>query len=95
MPEIPAPDPAPDRAEFGRNGLLDKLHAGDGATPEGRYRVKAKNARSRFHRALLIDYPNAEDLVEFAAARRDGRISAGRFGRRLARGQSHRMTVLV
>jgi len=65
------------RAEFGRNGLLDKLHAGDGATPEGRYKVSRKNGGSRFFRALLLDYPNASDLAEYERARRQGRIRSG------------------
>lgn len=67
------------RAELGRNGLLDKLHAGDGATPEGRYRITAKKdtGHSRFHRALVINYPNSEDLNEFSQARRRGAIPRG------------------
>ncbi|HOX26923.1 MAG TPA: L,D-transpeptidase [Candidatus Krumholzibacteria bacterium] len=65
------------RAEFGRNGLVDKLHAGDGATPEGQYRVSRKNQGSRFYRALLLDYPNAADLAEYERARRQGRIRSG------------------
>jgi hypothetical protein len=64
-------------AEFGRNGLSDKLHAGDGATPEGRYFVKEKRdvGSTRWHRALVINYPNAEDWREYESARRSGRIS--------------------
>lgn len=67
------------RAELGRNGLLDKLHAGDGATPEGRYRITAKKdtGHSRFHRALVINYPNSDDLTEFSQARRRGAIPRG------------------
>ena len=65
------------RAEFGRKGMLDKLYSGDGATPEGRYRISAKNAASRYHLALLLDYPNAEDRARFAAERRRGRVPAG------------------
>lgn len=65
-------------AEFGRKGMQDKLYAGDGATPEGRYRVRAKNAASRYTLALLIDYPNAEDRTRHAQAKREGRVPAGR-----------------
>jgi lipoprotein-anchoring transpeptidase ErfK/SrfK len=64
-------------AEFGRNGFLDKLHAGDGATPEGRYKVTHKNKGSRYHLALLLDYPNAADKAEHAQARRQGRVREG------------------
>ncbi len=67
-------------AELGRNGLADKLYAGDGATPEGRYRIVEKKDRgaTRYYRALMLDYPNAADLREFRAARRRGLVPAGR-----------------
>jgi hypothetical protein len=63
-------------AEFGRNGLSDKLHAGDGATPEGRYFVREKRdvGNTRWHRALVINYPNAEDWQQYQKARRTGSI---------------------
>ena len=38
-----------------------KRQQGDGRTPEGIYRISGRKARSRFHRALLISYPNARD----------------------------------
>jgi hypothetical protein len=59
---------------LGRNGLLDKLHAGDGATPEGRYRVIEKRTKSQYHKALLLDYPNAEDRKEFLRLKKKGLI---------------------
>ncbi len=67
-------------AELGRNPLADKLYAGDAATPEGIYRVVEKKAGSAtlWHRALLLDYPTAEDRREFAAARRAGLVPRGR-----------------
>ena len=51
---------------------------GDNATPEGRYRIIRKRGRgeTRYHRALEIDFPNAEDRRAFTAAKRDGRIPA-------------------
>ncbi len=65
-------------AEFdvglGFNGLSDKLHSGDDATPEGRYQVTKKNAASRFYKALLINYPNEEDRRRFAAAKQKREI---------------------
>lgn len=51
-----------------------KRRAGDGRTPEGRYRICSKNRASPNHRFLGISYPDR------AAARRglaDGLISAG------------------
>jgi murein L,D-transpeptidase YafK len=67
-------------AELGRAGLADKVHAGDAATPEGRYRVTEKRDRgaTRFYRALMLDYPNPEDHRRFAEDRRRGRIPPGR-----------------
>ncbi len=67
-------------AELGRNGLADKLYAGDEATPEGSYRVTAKRegGDTQYHRALMLDYPTAEDLRRYAEARRRGLVPAGR-----------------
>jgi hypothetical protein len=62
---------------LGKYGLSDKLHAGDEATPEGRYKVIKKNANSNFYKALLIDYPNEEDKKQFAAARKRGEVPPG------------------
>jgi hypothetical protein len=65
-------------AEFdvglGFNGLSDKLHSGDDATPEGRYQITKKNAASRFYKALLINYPNEEDRRRFASAKQKREI---------------------
>ena len=59
---------------IGRNGLSDKLLAGDGATPEGSYRVIKKLSRSRYHKALLLNYPNDEDRKEFLRLKKMGLI---------------------
>jgi murein L,D-transpeptidase YafK len=50
---------------LGRNPVGPKRHYADGRTPEGRYFIAARSVDSRFHRALRISYPNADDL-EFA-----------------------------
>ncbi|MDX9725870.1 MAG: L,D-transpeptidase family protein [Bacteroidales bacterium] len=54
-------------AELGPNWVGDKRMKGDKATPEGLYRVTKKlgNSRTKYHKALLIDYPNAADREEF------------------------------
>ena len=62
---------------MGRNGLFDKLHIGDYATPEGRYRVKDKLPSSQYYKALLIDYPNHDDRERFYLNRKKGLIPAG------------------
>lgn len=48
-----------------------KRRRGDGRTPEGLYVIDGRNPDSRFHRALHISYPNAEDRALARAARRD------------------------
>jgi lipoprotein-anchoring transpeptidase ErfK/SrfK len=65
------------KIDLGFNWTADKSREGDGATPEGRYRVVARmgDVRSIYYKALLLDYPNADDRAEFARARRSGAIS--------------------
>ncbi len=62
--------------DLGTNWVGDKSMSGDRATPEGNYHVAEKkaNGESRYHKALLINYPNADDKARFAAAKRAGRI---------------------
>ena len=66
-------------AEFGPNWMAHKERTGDKATPEGNYRITKKKERGStiYHKALLIDYPNAEDKIRFAAKKRKGLISRG------------------
>lgn len=63
---------------IGKNGLSDKLYSGDTATPEGRYLVTKKNPRSKYYKALMINYPNQEDRERFAWAKKRGLIPRGR-----------------
>jgi hypothetical protein len=65
--------------ELGFNWIADKLQEGDGATPEGRYRVvkRMDNLSSEYYKALLIDYPNADDRAEFSGLRRRGELPPG------------------
>ncbi len=66
-------------AELGTAGLAPKRHAGDNATPEGRYRVTAvkTGAATHYYKALLLDYPNAADRRQFEAERAVGAIAPG------------------
>ena len=63
---------------LGFNGMREKQFQGDGATPEGRYRVTGKRGagETQFYRALVLDYPNAEDRKRFELAKRTGKIGA-------------------
>lgn len=53
---------------LGRTPTGHKQQEGDARTPEGRYAVDFKNARSRYHLALRVSYPTAEERAD--AARR-------------------------
>jgi lipoprotein-anchoring transpeptidase ErfK/SrfK len=61
-------------AELGPNWMAHKQHAGDKATPEGNYKIASKKERGStiYHKALLIDYPNAEDRRQFALKKQKG-----------------------
>jgi L,D-peptidoglycan transpeptidase YkuD (ErfK/YbiS/YcfS/YnhG family) len=65
-------------AELGVNGLKEKRHAGDKATPEGRYRITEarQNGATRYYKALLLDYPNVHDRARFASDQRLGLVPA-------------------
>ncbi len=65
--------------ELGSKGLRRKMHAGDKATPEGRYRVTEMRARgqTRYYKALMLDYPNAEDRRRYELLKRRGQIPKG------------------
>jgi len=64
------------RGDLGYHWVADKQRGGDGATPEGQYRVSDVRERgSAYYKALLIDYPNAHDRRAFDADRRAGAIS--------------------
>ncbi|MDX9947726.1 MAG: L,D-transpeptidase family protein [Bacteroidales bacterium] len=56
--------------ELGKNWVGDKKEKGDKATPEGMYKVVRKfgSGRTKYHKALLIDYPNETDKAEFRKA---------------------------
>jgi len=71
--------------ELGYNSARQKLFAGDGATPEGRYRVTSvRHNGSKYHKALMLDYPNTTDNRRFAENKRRGIISRNtRIGRNI------------
>lgn len=66
------------RADFGYNAYSDKNIRGSQEepdhwrTPEGVFYVVKKNPYSKFYRAFLLNYPNAEDAER---GKRDGLIS--------------------
>ena len=66
-------------ADIGLNNLGDKVHAGDHATPEGRYKITSKRnvGQTAYYKALLLDYPNQEDRARFDEMRRKGQVLRG------------------
>jgi hypothetical protein len=63
-------------ADLGKNWIGSKNHQGDCMTPEGVYRVvdKKENGRSRYYKALLINYPNDDDKARFSQNKKNGSI---------------------
>lgn len=49
------------RVALGGAAVGAKQKQGDHKTPEGEYRIDAKNPHSQYHLALHISYPNARD----------------------------------
>lgn len=60
--------------ELGPRWLGHKKQRGDGATPEGFYRVIKKKGtkQSKYYKALEIDYPNNDDQQQFLTAKQNG-----------------------
>lgn len=59
---------------LGDKPIGPKIFENDGRTPEGRYLIEGRNASSRFHRSLRINYPRPEDV---ARAKRYGSSPGG------------------
>jgi murein L,D-transpeptidase YafK len=62
--------------DLGPRWLGHKKQKGDGATPEGHYRVIKKKGRgqSKYYKALELDYPNADDRQHFLVAQKNGEL---------------------
>ncbi|MFZ5981595.1 MAG: L,D-transpeptidase family protein [Candidatus Zixiibacteriota bacterium] len=60
--------------ELGYNSGHQKRVSGDGATPEGMYRVVRINKASKYYRALVLDYPNKDDKLRFQSNLEAGSI---------------------
>jgi murein L,D-transpeptidase YafK len=63
-------------AELGRNWVGDKRVKGDKATPEGMYKITRKfdSRKTKYYKALLLDYPNEEDTARFRAEIANGSL---------------------
>lgn len=65
-------------AELGANWVGDKRVKGDKATPEGMYKITKKfdGGRTKYYKALLLDYPNDEDKRRFRSEIENGSLPA-------------------
>ncbi len=63
-------------AELGKNWVGDKRIKGDMATPEGMYKITKKfdSRKTKYYKALLLDYPNDEDTASFRAEIANGSL---------------------
>ncbi len=59
---------------LGNDPYNDKLCQGDTCTPEGVYRVRAKYPHSRWDAFIWLDYPNTQNWLKFAKAKKAGRL---------------------
>jgi murein L,D-transpeptidase YafK len=60
---------------LGNDPYNDKLCQGDACTPEGVYRVRAKYPHARWDSFIWLDYPNTQNWLKFAKAKKAGRIA--------------------
>lgn len=61
---------------FGFNAVDDKLREGDGATPEGVFKVRALYPHKSWSKFIWFDYPNDASWVKHNKAKEQGKISA-------------------
>ncbi|RJP77055.1 MAG: murein L,D-transpeptidase [Candidatus Zixiibacteriota bacterium] len=62
--------------DLGYNSAWQKLFAGDGATPEGKYHVTQVKRASKYYRALPLNFPNDADRKRFRENKARGIISS-------------------
>jgi murein L,D-transpeptidase YafK len=59
---------------LGNDPYNDKLCQGDACTPEGVYRVRAKYPHAKWDSFIWLDYPNTQNWLKFARAKKTGQI---------------------
>lgn len=60
--------------DLGYSSASEKRLSGDGATPEGMYKVTEVRHHSQYYKALLLNYPNDSDRERFRQNQREGNI---------------------
>jgi murein L,D-transpeptidase YafK len=61
---------------LGNDPYNDKLCQGDTCTPEGVYHVVTKYPHPRWDHFILLDYPNTQNWLKFARAKKAGKVPA-------------------
>lgn len=64
------------KAVFGPNPKLNKIMEGDRNTPEGRFTITNKNPASKYHKFMLLSYPNDSAYYRFNQLKAAGKIPA-------------------
>lgn len=59
---------------FGFNAIDDKKMQGDGATPEGTFKIRSKYPHRSWTYFIWFDYPNDDSQKKFAQRKKDGDI---------------------
>lgn len=59
---------------FGNKDLSDKLMEGDKKTPEGTFKILSKRPHEKWHKMLMLDYPNKESWQKFNTRKSSGQI---------------------
>ncbi len=70
---------------FGSKDLSDKMMEGDKRTPEGNFKIISKRPHEKWHKMLMLDYPNETDRAR-AHPDLDGRPRAQVGGDRAGQG---------
>lgn len=61
---------------LGPNPIDDKMQQGDGCTPEGTFKIRARYPHQSWSHFLWIDYPNADSWKKFKERKAKGDIPA-------------------
>jgi murein L,D-transpeptidase YafK len=59
---------------LGNDPYNDKLCQGDACTPEGVYQIRAKYPHPRWDHFIWLDYPNTQNWLKYAQAKKSGRL---------------------
>jgi murein L,D-transpeptidase YafK len=59
---------------FGNKDLSDKMMEGDRKTPEGNFKITSKKSHEKWHKMLMLDYPNQESWDKFKQRKAQGML---------------------